>query len=221
MVGLRERKKQRTRRALVRAALRLFQDKGYEETTIAEIAAESDVSTRTFFSYFASKEAVALYDVPERMESILALVRTRRPGEPVTDLLLRVIQGSLEAALAEEDFDVEEAQARLDLIMAVPALQARSLLMLVDSQLRLARALQEVYPDELELVEAAATVGSLVGAIKITAMASLTRGDSREGIWGALYRAVDISVRGLRSLEPAGSPEPAADRRPPMPADAR
>ncbi|MET8007525.1 TetR/AcrR family transcriptional regulator [Nonomuraea glycinis] len=209
MVGLRERKKQRTRQALVRAALRLFQDKGYEETTIAEIAAEADVSTRTFFSYFASKEDVVLHDAPERMREVLARVRDRRPGEPVADLLIRVAGGSLDSATVEEGFDgVEEAQARLGLIMTVPALQARALQTLFGNQLRLARALQEAYPGELDLVQCAAAVGSLIGAVKLTAMATLTRGDSREQVWEALHRAIDVSVRGLRDLEAAERPEP-------------
>jgi AcrR family transcriptional regulator len=208
MVGLRERKKQRTRQALVRAALRLFQDKGYEETTIAEIAAEADVSTRTFFSYFASKEDVILHDGPEHMDGVLALVRGRRPGEPLSDLLTRVARSSLESAVAEEGFDgVEEAQARLDLIMAVPALQARTLQVLFDSQLRLAQALQEAYSDELDLVQCTAAVGSLVGAVMLTAMATLARGDSREQVWQALHRAVDVSLCGL---DAAGMPEPPA-----------
>jgi hypothetical protein len=119
----------------------------------------------------------------------------------------------LESAVAEEGFDgVEEAQARLDLIMAVPALQARTLQVLFDSQLRLAQALQEAYSDELDLVRCAAVVGSMVGAVKLTAMATLTRGDSREQVWEALHRAVDV---GLRGLEAAGRPErPAATSAP-------
>ncbi|MFI7446999.1 TetR/AcrR family transcriptional regulator [Nonomuraea sp. NPDC049714] len=201
MVALRERKKQRTRQALVRAALRLFQDKGYEKTTVAEIAAEADVSTRTFFSYFASKEDVVLYDAPQRMEEVMALIHTRGPGEPAGDLLRRIVQSSLEHARAEDDFDdVVEPQVRLALIMSVPALQARALQMLFDNQLRLAWALHEAYPDELDLVSCTAAVGSVVGAVKLTAVASLTRGDSPEQVREALPRAVDISIRGLRHL---------------------
>ena len=53
-MGLRERKRQQTRQELISAAMRLFGEKGYEQTTVAEIAAAAGVSTKTFFNYFAS-----------------------------------------------------------------------------------------------------------------------------------------------------------------------
>ena len=60
--GLRERKKLRTRAAIQKEALRLFLKKGYEETTIEDIAEAVEISPSTFFNYFPSKEAVVFQD---------------------------------------------------------------------------------------------------------------------------------------------------------------
>ncbi|MFI1012773.1 TetR/AcrR family transcriptional regulator [Streptomyces sp. NPDC020965] len=77
--GLRERKKQRTRDALVRAALELFIDQGYEQTTVDEITDAVEVSQRTFFRYFASKEEVA-FAIQELVESHFADSIRERPA---------------------------------------------------------------------------------------------------------------------------------------------
>ncbi|WP_101783070.1 TetR/AcrR family transcriptional regulator [Nonomuraea indica] len=200
MVGMRERKKQRTRRALIEAALRLFADKGYEETTLAEIAAEADVSTRTFFSYFASKEDVVFHDSGVRLERLLGLVAARKPDEPLPRLLLGIVQESMAQATEDDEFPLRDAPLRLALIMNVPALQARALHVLFDSQLRLTRALHDAYADRLDVVDAAAAVGALTGAAKLAVMASLERGDSMEQAMKAAARAAEVAMRGLDRL---------------------
>jgi AcrR family transcriptional regulator len=78
--GLRERKKQLTRDALIRAALELFADQGYERTTVDEIADAVDVSQRTFFRYFATKEDVA-FAVQKMVEDSFIHSLAERPAQ--------------------------------------------------------------------------------------------------------------------------------------------
>ncbi|MEU3251681.1 TetR family transcriptional regulator [Streptomyces sp. NPDC006997] len=90
-IGLRERKKRRTRDALVRAALELFTEQGYERTTVDEIAEAVEVSQRTFFRYFAGKEEAALALQALAEEHFVAAVRARPPHEPPMEALRRAI----------------------------------------------------------------------------------------------------------------------------------
>jgi AcrR family transcriptional regulator len=81
--GLRERKKLRTRQALIDAALRLYRERGLEGVTIAEITRIAEVAPRTFFAYFESKEDVFLGRGDERIDLLIQAIRNRRCGEPV------------------------------------------------------------------------------------------------------------------------------------------
>jgi len=77
--GHRERKKQQTREAIARAGLDLFVERGYEATTLAEIAEAAGVSTRTIFAYFPSKEDILFCDF-EALRASLAQALAERPG---------------------------------------------------------------------------------------------------------------------------------------------
>src|ERR1700722_16558026 len=91
--GLRERKKARTSQALEDAALELFATKGFDATTIEEIADAVEVSPRTFFRYFTSKEEV-LFAKDARKEGELATFLTARPpGESVLEKLRAALLG--------------------------------------------------------------------------------------------------------------------------------
>ncbi|MFI5803229.1 TetR/AcrR family transcriptional regulator [Streptomyces sp. NPDC051561] len=84
-IGLRERKKRRTRDSLLRSALELFTTQGYDATTVDEIADAVEVSQRTFFRYFASKEEVAFTVVSMVEARFLDAVRARPAQEgPLT-----------------------------------------------------------------------------------------------------------------------------------------
>jgi AcrR family transcriptional regulator len=90
--GLRERKKRRTRETIARVAVELFAERGYHATTLADIAGAADVSTRTIFSYFASKEDILFCDFPELKAAFAEALAERPAGqdtlETVRDFVL-------------------------------------------------------------------------------------------------------------------------------------
>ncbi|MEU2419508.1 TetR family transcriptional regulator [Streptomyces sp. NPDC007851] len=129
METLRERKKQRTRDALLRSALELFVAQGYEHTTVDEIAESVDVSQRTFFRYFASKEEVAFF-LPRLTEAYYVAALRRRPPEeaPLEALRAAVLDsfGSIEQAI-ERYVPLELHMRAYKLIEATPVLHAAHL----------------------------------------------------------------------------------------------
>jgi AcrR family transcriptional regulator len=162
MSSLRERKRVRTRQALVESAAELFAEHGYDGTTIADIAAAADVSTRTFFSYFASKEDVLFPDADARVKAAVTAIDERRPGEQPTAILLRALG---ELGDAGDDLVGPMAALRLRFIRTVPAVRGRGLQRQLDGQTEIAARLHAAFPDELDEVEAAALVGAFVGAV--------------------------------------------------------
>jgi AcrR family transcriptional regulator len=81
--GLRARKKQKTRQALIEAAMRLYREKGFEGVTIAAIAEEAEVAARTFFSYFETKEDVFLGRGDDRLDRLVHAIQHRDRRQPI------------------------------------------------------------------------------------------------------------------------------------------
>jgi AcrR family transcriptional regulator len=100
--GLRERKRRKTRETIIKVALELFVERGYEETTIAEIADAAEISPRTIFAYFPSKEDILFYDMPEALERLAQVLRDRPEGATALDALRDFIAGTLSPASEEE-----------------------------------------------------------------------------------------------------------------------
>jgi len=100
--SLRDRKKRRTRAALERATMRLSAERGYDHVTVEEIAAEADVSVRTFFNYFASKDEALIGADPEagpRMAGrVLAAPDEVTPFEAYRQAVLAEITDELDSA---------------------------------------------------------------------------------------------------------------------------
>ena len=173
--SLRERKRAKTRRALIDAAVELFDRQGYEQTTVAQIAAAAEISTRTFFSYFASKEDLLFPDSQARVQAVLDAIGQRRPGDRPVEVLLRALE---HVAASDADMISPLASVRVRLIKTVPSVQGRGLQLLFSAQRDIARHLLAAFPSELDEISSAALVGALVGSISAT-IAVLTEDPAR------------------------------------------
>ncbi|PLW72300.1 TetR family transcriptional regulator, partial [Streptomyces sp. DJ] len=119
-VGLRERKKIKTRRAIRRAARLLFEQQGYEATTVEQIAEAAEISPSTFFRYFPAKEDVLLGDGYEPL--VEAALRDRPAGEPLAESVRQALLQQLRLQLAQ---DPEETLQFLRIAQRVPAVRSR------------------------------------------------------------------------------------------------
>ena len=173
-LGIRERKKQRTRQALRQAALELFQERGFEATTIADITAAADVAPRTFFSYFPTKEDVVLDEGPQRFDQFLQQTLRQRPhGEP---LLAAFRRAALQiAADLQTQSDQQRALARI--VGSTPAIQARIRERMGQWEEQLAAMIAQernAPPDDLDAhVVAAALVGVLRSVQRVAVAAEM------------------------------------------------
>jgi AcrR family transcriptional regulator len=128
LIGLRERKKLRTRDALVDAAFDLFQRQGFEATTIDEIAEAVELSPRTFFRYFESKEDVALTLLDQQFSAMYAAFAARAAHEPVITALRHAVVEVMRACEGgTEGFDAKRFTRAQQLMHDCPAVHARSL----------------------------------------------------------------------------------------------
>ncbi|HEX6682373.1 MAG TPA: helix-turn-helix domain-containing protein [Candidatus Limnocylindrales bacterium] len=162
MTSLRERKKERTRQALIDAAVELFQRRGYDKTTVADIAAAADIATRTFFGYFASKEELLFPESDERVRAAVKAIEERKPEDTPADLLLRALHDVGEAS---GEMVSPLAAVRVQLIQTVPAVRGRALQLQLDAQREIAGHLVAAFPGELDRVTAGALVGAFIGAV--------------------------------------------------------
>ena len=172
----RERKKRQTRDALVHAALKLFDAKGYEQTTVREITDAVDVSERTFFRYFASKEDLALSFVRDATDALLRALALRPAAEPPLTALRNAFRESLLELAGDEVPNAEESTYLLvvRLIDSTPSLLAAHLRYLHDHDDEIVRLLAQ-----REGVDPEADLRPRIIAAVFGALASLATKDWR------------------------------------------
>jgi AcrR family transcriptional regulator len=118
-IGLRERKKAKTRAAIQHHALRLFREQGYDATTVEQIAEAAEVSESTLYRYFPTKEDLVLWDEFDPL--LIEAFRVQPPDLTPLEALRRSFHAVFDS-LTEEDWAVQ--RERLELEMSVPEVRA-------------------------------------------------------------------------------------------------
>ncbi|GGW89086.1 TetR/AcrR family transcriptional regulator [Streptomyces lomondensis] len=195
-LGLRERKKIKTRRAIRAAAYALIEEQGYDATTIEQIADRAEVSPSTVFRYFPAKEDIVITD--EWDPVMLEELRTRPSDESWADVMRHVMRTALDLSLAEEP---EVTRLRMRLGVEVPAVRARMMESMAATGRLLRAGLAErsgLDPDSLEL--RVFTMSVLGGLLEVSHYWAET--GHRDDIRDLVDRALDVLEHGL----PTGKP---------------
>jgi AcrR family transcriptional regulator len=159
-LGLRERKKAKTRAAIQRHALRLFREQGYEATTISQIAEAAEISPSTFFRYFPTKEDVALYD---DLDPFFIAAFEAQPPELNPFQAMRAALRQVFTSLPAQDIATQWERARL--AMAVPELRMRMLDQVAQPVQLMAELLAKRVGRRADEIEMLAFSGAVVGAL--------------------------------------------------------
>jgi AcrR family transcriptional regulator len=120
--GLRERKKRATRDGIAATARRLFAERGFDDVTVAEIAVAADVSEKTVFNHFASKEDLVFAGGDARLAQLQADIAQRPPGTSVLDVFRASSEAMLDIVAAGE---TEHSLVVPRIVRDSPALQER------------------------------------------------------------------------------------------------
>jgi AcrR family transcriptional regulator len=187
----RARKKAETKQSIQDHALRLFVEKGYDATTVDEIATAAGVSHMTFFRYFPRKEAVVEYDEYDPM--LEELVAAQPPDEPPFTALHNAIRTGLEKILTT---DREALLTRTRLVLQNPVLRSRNVVAQDTTRDLFARALARraglAEPDLAATAQASAALGAMAPAVMAWA-----KGDDNDliALIDAAFAALTAGIR--------------------------
>lgn len=161
---MRERKKTRTREALATAMLRLSSAHGFENVTIDQVAAEADVSCRTFFRYFPTKEAAMFPEYASRLEQFRTSLRIAPPAEPALATLERAFLSMAKVYMEERDAIVEQQRV----VEGSPTLIAFERTLDRDWESSVAALLQSDEHERRDATHARVLAGAMMGAVRAT-----------------------------------------------------
>jgi AcrR family transcriptional regulator len=195
--GLRERSKARRREAIIRAALELFADRGYNATTIADIAAAAEVAPRTVAMYFPSKQDIAMARFSQSVDELTDALRDRSPDESGTAIVSRWL---LDGADGTEELKALSAR----MFAANPELNAlrtaRMSSAIAEGAARIASDTGAAPADPMPRIAAVATAAIVIE------LADIPPGPQREQVTAVAMRFLEA---GLATLGPGSGSPPA------------
>ena len=202
--SLRERKKRATREALRRAAVSLVADRGLGAVTVQDIAARAEMSPRTFFNYFPSKEdAVSGWD-----PAVVAEMIDRLRGRPGTEPAPAALRSVLSDALSRPDADHRELLERLRVIRSDPRLVAHDASRWGDLERQMVAVLADRRgTDDAHDHYASLVVATMLAACRV-AMMSWCSQEGRVALGDELSAHLDVLGRGLAEAEGTSAPGP-------------
>lgn len=201
-VGLRERKKQRTRELIAATARRLFAERGFEAITVAEIAREADVAEKTVYNYFPTKEDLFYSRLEAFEDELLAAIRERTAGETVLEafrrflLAPRGVFAKLEAGAAGDAREQLRTVTRT--ITESPALLAREQQVFLHYTDALAALLAEETGATTDDVEPWVVANALLGAHR--ALIDYVRRRTLAGVDDPAQLARELRAQGKRAF---------------------
>lgn len=205
-LGLRERKKLATRRALCDAALKLALDDGIATLTPERIAEEVHVSPRTFRNYFSSKEEAIVAGLQDRAHEVADDLRRRPADEPIWDSLRAVLMPSLETGMPGHDL-----MNLLGLIRCHHALLAEHLAGFEDLSRQLAEAIAERTGTDADRDVYPRLLADTSGIALKTSLDLWATGATGRGLADIFGEALDLLSRGLPRPAPVHTHATAAD----------
>lgn len=196
--GLRERKRRETLRRITETGVRLFMAKGYEATTLDEIAAEAGIARRTFFYYFKSKDDILLSLQSDFGEWIVEALQQVPPDRAPLDAVRAALVTIFEPYRPEDLLLIDR------LMRSSPTLQARKQATYVQQEARLFAALCRRYPDPRREAGLRLVAMLSVGALRLSFDAWSGEGGTRPVVelLHETFDALDREIRG-RGDEPA------------------
>ena len=204
-IGLRERKKARTRRVIADAAARLFAERGYEQVAVSDVAREAEVSEQTVYNYFQTKEQLVTDRDQQVQDELGRLIRMRPPGTTpaaaIREFVLDLVEGI-------RDIPPEQWRGELGYLATISPTVHRLALEMLDRQANaLAIAISETTAVAPEMARLHGIALAGVFQIIISEAGRRTReGQSQKRIADELRPAIEAIIDDLdRWLAPAAN----------------